>query len=133
MRLFTDGPFVTDLLIGYVTLFSIINPFGVAFVFLTMTRGLTEQARIGIARRIGIYSCVILIVSLFLGSQIMRIFGITIPALRIAGGLVVALSGWSMLRAPDESTTSHAAPPGAEAVEGMVFFPLTVPLTTGPG
>jgi multiple antibiotic resistance protein len=130
---FTAGPFVTDLLIGYMTLFSIINPFGVSFVFLSMTRGLPEAARAGFARRIGVYSFVILVVSLFLGSEIMRFFGITVPALRIAGGLVVALSGWSMLTAPIESTASPATPVSGEAVEGMAFFPLTVPLTTGPG
>jgi multiple antibiotic resistance protein len=133
MHSFTAAPYVTDLIIGYITLFSIINPFGVAFVFLTMTRSLSEPARARVARQIGIYSFIILIVSLFLGTQIMRFFGISISALRIAGGLVVALSGWSMLTAPAESTTSRSAPVDPDAVQTMVFFPLTVPLTTGPG
>src|SRR4029079_5680337 len=86
------GPFLTELIIGYMTLFSIINPFGVAFVFLSMTRRASEAERTAIARRIGVYSFVILLVSLFVGSQILNIFGISVPALRIAGGLVVALS-----------------------------------------
>ncbi len=133
MQPFTAGPFATELLIGYMTLFSIINPFGVAFVFLTMTRDLPESVRVRVARQIGVYSFIIIVVSLFLGTQIMRFFGISISALRIAGGLVVALSGWSMLTAPDESTASPTAPTDAKAVEGMIFFPLTVPLTTGPG
>ena len=134
MTHFSAGPLVTDLLIGYMALFSIINPFGVAFVFLSMTGGLTEMARTRIARRVGLYSFVVLIVSLFIGSQIMRFFGITVPALRIAGGLVVALSGWSMLTAPDDDgPASVAVPADATQMESKVFFPLTVPLTTGPG
>ena len=126
-------PFLADFLIGYMTLFSIINPFGVSFVFLSMTHGLDEAARGAAARRIGLYSFVILIASLFVGSQVMRFFGITLPALRIAGGLVVAMSGWSMLSAPEDTAASRPAHVDASNIDQMVFFPLTVPLTTGPG
>jgi multiple antibiotic resistance protein len=131
---FSAGALVTDFLIGYMALFSIINPFGVSFVFLSMTEGLTEQARTHIARGVGVYSFVVLVVSLFIGSQIMRFFGITVPALRIAGGLVVALSGWSMLTAPDDDeSATPPVPAHATQMENKIFFPLTVPLTTGPG
>jgi len=76
----------------------------------------------------------VLLVSLFIGSQILNFFGISIPALRIAGGLVVATSGWSMLHAPPPAHDSHATSTGNfEAVRQMAFFPLTIPLTTGPG
>jgi multiple antibiotic resistance protein len=131
---FAAGPFLTELLIGYMTLFSIINPFGIAFVFLATTRGLTEPERTALARRIGFYSFVILIVSLFIGAQVLRFFGVTLPALRIAGGLVVALSGWSMLTAPDDDAgATQSVPRDPSKLEDMAFFPLTVPLTTGPG
>ncbi|HEX4507696.1 MAG TPA: MarC family protein, partial [Alphaproteobacteria bacterium] len=102
-------PFLADFLIGYLTLFSIINPFGVSFVFLSMTRRLDDAARRAVSRRIGLYSFVILIGSLFVGSWVMRFFGIGLPALRIAGGLVVAMSGWSMLSAPEEAEATHPA------------------------
>jgi multiple antibiotic resistance protein len=127
------GPFVTELLIGYMTLFSIINPLGLAFVFYARTRRLSEQDRVAVARRIAFYSFVILLISLLIGSPILRFFGVTVPALRIAGGLVVALSGWSMLTAPDESDTASHADADPAQIEGAVFFPLTIPLTTGPG
>lgn len=128
-----SGQFLRELSIGYLTLFSIINPFGLAFVFLSMTGGVTEPTRARVARRIGFYSFFILIVSLFIGSQIMNFFGITLPALRIAGGLVVALSGWSMLTAPDEEEASPSVRTHESTIDGLTFFPLTVPLTTGPG
>jgi multiple antibiotic resistance protein len=74
------------LLIGYMTLFSIINPFGLAFVFYARNRSLSEPARGAVARRIALNSFVILVVSMFIGSQVLRFLGISIPALRIAGG-----------------------------------------------
>jgi multiple antibiotic resistance protein len=128
----TFARFVTDLVIGYMTLFSIINPFGVAFIFLNMTRGLSEAERAALARKVGFFSFAVLIVSLLVGAEVMRFFGITVPALRIAGGLVVALSGWSMLTAPDYEGAHPLESEGA-ADDDRAFFPLTVPLTTGPG
>src|SRR4029078_4183308 len=96
-------PFVRDLVIGFITLFSIINPFGMAFVFLARTRGLEEVRRKVVARRIGIHAFVIMIVSFIIGGYILRFFGITVPALRVAGGLVVAMAGWKMLNDPDST------------------------------
>ena len=133
MHQYPSGPFVTELLIGYMALFSIINPFGIAFVFYARTRSLSEPERRAVARQVAFYSFVILVVSLFVGSMILRFFGISVPALRIAGGLVVALSGWSMLTASDEPPAATHAHAGVARVEDMVFFPLTIPLTTGPG
>ena len=128
--------FVRDLVIGCITLFSIINPFGMAFVFLARTRGLEEARRKVVARRIGINAFVIMIVSFIIGGYILRFFGITVPALRVAGGLVVAMAGWKMLNDPDSTETAATATPGAtdaSRIEAMTFFPLTIPLTTGPG
>lgn len=133
MLKFPTGPFLTDLLVGYFTLFSIINPLGLSFVFLSRTHGLTEPERVAIARRIGLYSFIVLVSSLFIGTQIMHMFGITLSALRISGGMVVALSGWAMLNAPDDSDTIVQPAPDPQKIRNAAFFPLTVPLTTGPG
>jgi multiple antibiotic resistance protein len=96
--------------------------------------GLSETERARVALRVAVYAFGVLLVSLFIGSQILNFFGISIPALRIAGGLVVAASGWSMLHAPplphDTRATSTA---NLATIEKMAFFPLTIPLTTGPG
>lgn len=123
---------LTDMLIRYVALISIINPFGIAFVFHARTRALSSRDRRAVATRVGVYSFGVVMVSFLIGSQILSFFGITLPALRIAGGLVVALSGWAMLNAPDEEDTPDAPATRAQ-IEGMAFFPLTIPLTAGPG
>jgi multiple antibiotic resistance protein len=92
--------FISEFLFGFGALFAIINPYGLAFVFLDKTIYLSERERARIAFRVAIYAFGVLLVSLFIGSQILNFFGISIPALRIAGGLVVAVSGWSTLHAP---------------------------------
>ena len=129
----TSGP-VADFLFGFGALFAIINPYGLAFIFLDKTRGLSEDERASLALRVAGYAFVVLLVSLFLGSQILNFFGVTIPALRIAGGLVVAATGWSMLNAPSGPAGPHeVSSPDHATMKRMAFFPLTIPLTTGPG
>lgn len=124
----------SEFLFGFGALFAIINPYGLAFVFLDKTMSLSEDERARVALRVAIYAFGVLLVSLFIGSQILNFFGISIPALRIAGGLVVAVSGWSMLHAPPPSHDTHAASAANfTAIQKMAFFPLTIPLTTGPG
>src|ERR1700761_8121309 len=120
---------VSDFLFGFGALFAIINPYGLAFVFLDKTMSLSENERARVASRVAIYCFAVLLVSLFIGSQILKFFGISIPALRIAGGLVVAVSGWSMLHAqPPAHEDSAASTVDFAAVQRMAFFPLTIPL-----
>lgn len=123
-----------EFLISYSTLLSIVNPFGMAFVFEDMTRwvGPVQQERI--ARRIGVYSFAVIVVSSAVGSYVLNFFGISMAALRIAGGLAVALAGWRLLNEP-EPERKQGTPTAMDTapVEDMVFFPLTMPLTTGPG
>ncbi len=131
-----DGFLVAKLLsswlFGFSTLISIINPFGIAFVFHDMTRWLTARERARLARQIGINSFIVIVAAMFLGSRVLSFFGISLEALRIGGGLAVAASGWTMLRAEPEAKEAPKAMDTAP-IERMAFFPLTLPLTTGPG
>jgi len=126
-------------LFGYTTLLSIINPFAGAFVFQGMTRWLTPQAQARLALAIARNSFIVLVVALFLGSRVLGFFGISLEALRIAGGLAVAVAGWRMMsEKPEETHQRRTGQATANAldtapVEQMAFFPLTLPLTTGPG
>ncbi|WP_199231360.1 MarC family protein [Falsiroseomonas bella] len=123
-----------DVLFGFGTLFAIINPYGLAFVFLDRTIGLNQADRAKLARRIALNAFAVLIVSLFFGSAILGFFGISLPALRLAGGLVVAVAGWNMLNAELQPPDRAAAGPGSfDHARRTAFFPLTIPLTTGPG
>lgn len=134
MSEFLAGRSFGDFLFGFGALFAIINPYGLAFVFLERTIGLSEHERARIALRVAVYAFFVLLGSLFVGSEIMRFFGISMPALRIAGGLVVAATAWSMLHAIPLAADNHASFSANYAtIRGMAFFPLTIPLTTGPG
>jgi len=109
-------------------LLPIANPWSTAVVFLALTANYSEEQR----RREGTLACVyalfVLWTFLFAGALIMSFFGISIPALRIAGGLIVARVGFSML-APAASDDADAPRPRAE----IAFTPLAVPMLSGPG
>jgi len=122
---------IAEFLIGYSTLFSIINPIGSAFVFLDMCHWVSGSEQRALARRIGLYTMLVLVVSLIAGSWILSFFGITMPALRIAGGFAVAMGGWRMLNASAKTAPREAL--DTAPVMTLAFFPLTIPLTAGPG
>lgn len=116
--------------------FPIVNPAGSALIFLDMTRHFGHNVRAQMARRIAVYSFLILVGSLFVGSYVLEFFGISVPALRVAGGFVVAAAGWKFLQEHDsEPSEGNAvgAVPSAESLSGMAFYPFTMPITTGPG
>ncbi|RKF50206.1 MarC family protein [Paraburkholderia fungorum] len=125
---------ISDILFGFTGLISIINPIGMAFVFLDRTASLTTEDRTALAKKIAFNVMCVLLVAFFVGTPILHFFGISMQALRIGGGLAVAVSGWQMLNAPD----TPAEQPSVKRVDSdnamsKAFFPLTIPLTTGPG
>ncbi len=127
-------------LLAFPALFSIVNPLGAALVFAEVTAGRTSAERASLALRVASYGFLILFVSLWLGSALLHFFGITIGALRIAGGLVVAVRAWGLLQAPEVNEANkerQASQDGrtaaAEDVADIAFFPLTMPFTVGPG
>jgi multiple antibiotic resistance protein len=121
---------LNEFLLGFSTMFALINPPGVALVFYGRTAAVPDKARARIARRVATYSFYVMVGSLVLGSHVLTFFGISIAALRMGGGLVVALAGYSMLNAPD---VEGGATMTEEQLERSAFFPMTMPLTTGPG
>jgi multiple antibiotic resistance protein len=121
-------------LLGFPALFSIVNPISGAFIFRSVTASRPMETHARLARLVAINSLWVMMGALWAGSYIMAFFGISLAALRVAGGLVVALTGWHMLNAPerrDEKKQEQAAE--AEGLEDIALFPLTIPITTGPG
>ncbi len=122
-------------LLAFPALFSIINPFGGAFIFLAATREMSQPVRTRLARQVATYSFFLLNASMLIGAFVLRLFGISIPVLRVAGGIVIALSAWKMLNAGEDTGEREAAveEAGERDASHMAFFPLTMPVTTGPG
>ena len=117
-------------LLVYVGLFPIVNPIGGAPIFLGLTRHCTDDERNALALRVTINSFFLLLGSLLIGSYVLEFFGITLPIVRVAGGLVVAATGWSLLQASDGDDERTAHKPGSPT---DAFYPLTMPITVGPG
>jgi len=126
---------ISDILFGFMGLISIINPVSGAFVFFDRTSSFTDDERRMLAKRVATNSFCVLLVAFFIGTPILHFFGISIEALRIGGGLAVAVAGWKMLNAPDSSpdTQQSVEPFDPVAANAKAFFPLTIPFTTGPG
>ena len=122
-------------LLAFPALFSIVNPPGGAFIFHEVTSGLARDARARLAWRVALYSLLVMLCALWGGAYVLNFFGISLAALRIAGGAVVALRAWDLLMAPEnqEARKSEQAGPAVADEEGIAFFPLTMPFTTGPG
>ncbi len=124
------------LLLAFPTLFSIVNPIAGAFIFREATADRTHEERIKLARRVGLYSLLVMLVALWAGSYVLAMFGVTLAALRIAGGIVLALFAWELLGAPEKREgrkQEQAADAGPAVADDVAFFPLTLPFTTGPG
>lgn len=126
---------LTSFLLALSGLFSIVNPLGSALIFAQVTAGRSHAERVELSRRIGIYAAMLMLVALWAGAPILNFFGVSMAALRIAGGLVVAASAWSLLSAPEarEARKTQEAGPETANLADIAFFPLTLPFTVGPG
>jgi multiple antibiotic resistance protein len=124
-------------LLAFGALFSIVNPLSGAFIFFGATRELDPKVRAAVSRWVSIYAFCIVAASLYIGAYVLSFFGVTIPVLRVAGGIIVAMSGWQMLNQPDATEQRRSETPNPRSItvapSKLAFYPLTMPLTTGPG
>ncbi len=124
-------------LLAFGALFSIVNPLSGAFIFFGATHELDHRTRSQVSRWVSIYAFSIVTASLYVGAYVLSFFGISIPVLRVAGGIIVAMSGWRMLTEPDATEQRRSETPNPRSItvapSRLAFYPLTMPLTTGPG
>lgn len=118
-------------LVVYAGLFPIVNPVGSAPIFLALTSEADRRSRRELAARVALNSFFLLLGSLFVGSHVLSFFGITLPVLRVGGGLAVASFGWQMLRDGVAPAAQGAPVETPKSIDS--FYPLTMPLTVGPG
>jgi multiple antibiotic resistance protein len=116
-------------------LLPIVDPLGGAPIYLAMTEGLTSDERSRMAKAVAINSFLLLIASALVGAYVLDFFGVSIPAVQVAGGIVVCLVGWSLLNSPNtQPAVDRSAPrPTPEDLSQRAFYPMTMPLTVGPG
>jgi multiple antibiotic resistance protein len=124
---------MTTFLLAFTAFFSIVNPLSSAFIFFSATAGLEPRVRAQLSRWVAIYAFAIVSLSLYVGAYVLSFFGISLPVLKVAGGIVIAMSGWRMLSGPDATeqrrTETASALPASIVPSRLAFYPLT----TGPG
>ena len=113
----------------------IVNPLGSAPIFLSMTADLPAQARRDLSRQVGWNSFLLLAAAMLVGSYVLRLFGISIPVVRVGGGLLVISSGWRLLNSDDapKAVQPRVTDAWEREIARRAFYPLTFPLTIGPG
>lgn len=117
----------------FVALLPIMNPFSTSVLFLGMTRGDSDAHRQRQALMGCVYAFFILTSFLVAGTLIMSFFGISIPGLRIAGGLMISRIGMSMLKSTSEVVDTASTQAEAENKADISFTPLAMPSLSGPG
>jgi multiple antibiotic resistance protein len=116
-------------------LFPIVNPLGSAPLFLSLTRYYSGDQRKLLSRRIAINSIALIVASYFVGTHILAFFGISLPVVQVGGGLVLASTGWALLKQKDDDDTKADVHRNVDTNDlfQKAFYPLTLPLTVGPG
>ncbi len=125
------------LFIGLIALFPVVNPIGSALIINPYLAKLSGKDRKNAVNKITIYAFSICIVSLFAGHWVLELFGISIPVIQLAGGILICKMGWESLSAdqqenPDKEidASNNVA---SSSINNQLFYPLTFPITTGAG
>jgi multiple antibiotic resistance protein len=134
-------PFAKAVILIPITLLPILNPLATAPIYASLLGNISTIAQRRIARQVAINCWFLLIAAMFIGSHVLDFFGISLPVVRIAGGIIVAAAGWRLLgdQGSDEIRTQVASNASAdeewtdEEFKIRSFYPISFPLTVGPG
>jgi multiple antibiotic resistance protein len=132
--------YIADLLrssvLIFTALFPVVNPLGNSPIFLGLTRDCSSIARAILSQKIALNGFVLLIASILTGTHILSFFGISIPVVQVGGGLLVIATGWTTLNRKDKAPTAarrRSEDLSLQDISQRAFYPLTMPLTVGPG
>ncbi|MEX0720485.1 MAG: MarC family NAAT transporter [Balneolaceae bacterium] len=119
---------------GFSSLFSVVNPFAAMPIYISLMEGHTDREKIHTARKASVYMFFVLITFLLIGTYILSFFGISLPGIQVAGGLVIVRAGFSMLN-PESGGRKLTKKDEVAAMEkeDVSFSPLALPLLSGPG
>ena len=130
--------FIHLVLMGFIALLPVVDPVGTAFIISPNFSGLSRKERVTVVKKVTFYAFAICSVTLFIGHWILEVFGLTIPIIQLAGGILICKIGWSCLSS--DSKVDDEVKPNSEveldhipSIENKLFFPITFPMTTGAG
>lgn len=126
-------PFLHLVFVGFVALFPPVNPPGSALLIDPLLADLNSGQRKSASLKIALYAFLICVTTIFIGSWIFKLFGISLPVVQLAGGILICKMGWGLLSSDDSNKgpKEGAEPHVPENVENILFYPLAFPMTTG--
>ena len=125
---------VKTLILFVSALFPIVNPLGGSPIFLALTHDYAAADRKVLSQRIAINSFILMVASFLVGTHILSFFGISLPVVQVGGGLIVISTGWAMLNQKEQADRGSAhRDVKSDEIFSHAFYPLTLPLTVGPG
>jgi multiple antibiotic resistance protein len=130
--------FLHFVFVGFIALFPVVNPLGSALMVSPYFSGLSQKDKVNAAKRVTFYSFCICLVTLVTGHWILELFGLSIPIIQLAGGIMICKLGWNSLSPSKEdqeekptNTEQNLGP--KTKIEDKLFYPITFPITTGAG
>jgi len=124
---------VAFFIVAFSSLFTIINPFSAAPLFLSITRYDSKQKKVAMARKASFTAAIVLIVFALAGNYILNFFDITVDAFRIAGGIIIGSIGLSMINAKRDYLRTEKEKKEAVSKEDVSIIPMAIPMLSGPG
>lgn len=130
--------FIHLVFLGFVALFPVVNPIGTAFIISPYFSELTRKERLTVVKKITFYSFSICVVTLLVGHWILEVFGLSVPIIQLAGGIMICKIGWGLLSSdnndtPVAKTSTQIDLDHIPLIQNKLFYPLTFPMTTGAG
>ena len=123
--------FLQAIPMAFLALFPLVNPVGAVPLFCTLTSDGTNEYRKKMAFKTSLNVVIILIVFLLIGKLLLEFFGISLPVLKIAGGLIVAHTAWEMVTSKNKLTKEESSE--LDDKEDISFTPMAMPMLSGPG
>src|ERR1700748_3802288 len=131
-----DQPFLHSIFIAFLSLFPVVNPIGSAFVIDPLVGGLSFPERKRMAKKVSLYCFTICTVCALTGSWVLNLFGLSIPIVQLAGGLMICQMGFKLLTTDNQvKGDKETARPDRKAgdIDNILFYPIAFPMTTGAG
>ncbi len=126
--------YINIVLASFITLFPVVNPIGTSFILNPFFNNLTRKEQRAIAWKVTLYAFFICLITIIMGQYILDIFGLSIPVVQLAGGIIICKIGWEFMSDQPENSQLEmkGADPG-ESIQNKLFYPITFPTTTGAG
>jgi multiple antibiotic resistance protein len=128
--------FFREFVLAFSALLPVVNPIGSALIFLSVVGSVPADYYAKLSRQVAVNTILFLLIIELIGAALLTFFAISLPVVQLAGGLVLASMGWQFLNSNQDSNTekqTSVAGGGEVALADKVFYPLTFPVTAGPG